>query len=92
MASIQIKQAFTMPYDELKEGLDKLAGKLGDQYQLDCGWESGERLCFTRSGADGKVDIGADEIDLEVNLGMMMSAFKGPIEREIQSFIDEFIY
>ncbi|MFW2403700.1 MAG: polyhydroxyalkanoic acid system family protein [Gammaproteobacteria bacterium] len=92
MASIQIKQAYTMPYDELKEGLDKLAGKLGEQYQLECDWDSDDCMCFSRSGADGKVEIGEEEIDLQVNLGMMMSAFKGTIEREIQTFMDEFIY
>lgn len=92
MASIRIKQAFTMPYDELREGLDKLAEKLGDQYQLDCGWESDDRLCFSHSGADGKIEIGEKEIDLQINLGMLMSAFKGIIEREVHSFIDEFIY
>lgn len=92
MASIQIKQAFTMPYDELKEGLDKLADKLGQQYQLDCGWESDERLCFKRSGADGQINIGEQEVDLTVNLGMLMSPFKGTIEQEIQGFIDEYIY
>jgi putative polyhydroxyalkanoate system protein len=92
MASIRIKQAFTMPYDELREGLDKLAEKLGDEYQLDCGWESDDRLCFSRSGADGKIEIGEEEIDLQINLGMLMSAFKGTIEREVHSFIDEFIY
>jgi len=92
MASIQIKQAFTMPYDELKEGLDQLAGKLGRQYQLDCNWDSEDCLCFKRSGADGQINIGDQEFELTVKLGMLMSAFKGTIEQEIQGFIDEYIY
>lgn len=92
MASIQIKQDFTMPYDELKEGLDKLADKLGQQYQLDCNWDSDECLSFKRSGAAGQVSIGDQQIELNVTLGMLMSAFKSTIESEIQGFIDEYIY
>jgi len=92
MASIQIKQDFTMPYDELKVGLDKLADKLGKQYQLDCSWDSEECLSFKRAGAQGQVSIGDQEVELTVSLGMMMSAFKGAIEREIKGFIDEYIY
>lgn len=92
MASIQIKQPFTMPYDDLKAGLDELADRLGRQYQLDCGWESDDCLCFRRSGADGQVNIGDREIELNVKLGLMMSAFKSTIEKEIQGFIDEHIY
>jgi putative polyhydroxyalkanoate system protein len=92
MAFIQINQNFSMPYDELRVGLDKLADKLGEQYQLDCNWESDECLSFRRTGADGKIDIGDGEIELTVSLGMLMSAFKAPIEREIQTFINEYIY
>ena len=92
MASILIRQAYTMPYEELKDGLDKLAGKLGERYQLDCDWESEECLCFSGAGANGKVAIGEEEIDLEVNLGILMSPFKGTIETEIRNFIAEFIY
>lgn len=92
MASIQIKQSFSMPYDELKEGLDQLADKLGQQYQLDCDWQSEECLSFRRTGAEGEVNIGDQEIELHVSLGMLMSAFKGTIEKEIRDFIDEHIY
>ena len=92
MATIRINQAFTMPYDELKQGLDQLAEKLGEQYQLDCAWESDDCLSFHRTGADGRVSIGGEEIELNVNLGMLMSAFKGAIEQEIRSFIAEHIY
>lgn len=81
-----------MPHDELTAGLDKLADKLGRQYQLVCDWKSDDCLCFRRAGADGEVNIGEREIELSVNLGLMMSAFKSTIENEIRSFIDEHIY
>jgi len=92
MASINIKQDFTMPYDELKIGLDKLADKLGKQYQLDCSWDSDECLSFKRGGAAGQVSIGDQAVELTVSLGGLMSMFKGPIEQEIKGFIDEYIY
>ena len=92
MASIQIKQAFTMPQDELRAGIDQLAEKLGQQYHLDCAWESDECLSFRRTGAEGEVNIGDAEVELNVSLGMLMSAFKSTIEKEIRDFIDEYIY
>ncbi|MGI9343851.1 MAG: polyhydroxyalkanoic acid system family protein [Gammaproteobacteria bacterium] len=92
MASIQITQPFSMPHDELRAGLDQLADKLGQQYQLDCDWQSDECLSFRRTGAEGEVNIGEREIELSVSLGMLMSAFKGTIEKEIKDFIDEYIY
>ena len=77
MASIKINQAFSMPYDELKEGLDQLAVKLGEQYQLDCKWASDDCLRFQRTGADGAS-------------GTLPQHHA--IEKEIRSFIDEYIY
>ena len=81
-----------MSRDELKVGLDELADKLGAQYQLDCGWESDDCLSFRRSGLDGNLSIGDRQIDLTLNLGILMSAFRAPIEQEIRSFIAEHIY
>ena len=81
-----------MPYEELKIGLEELAEKLGSQYQLDCNWDSDDCLRFARSGAEGQIDIRDHQIELNVTLGMLMSAFKSTIEREIQGFIDEHIY
>lgn len=92
MATIQINHPFTMPHQELREGLDKLVSRLVEQFQLDCEWDSEDSLCFSRTGADGRVAIGEDEIELTVNLGMLMSAFRTTIEREIRDFIDEHIY
>jgi putative polyhydroxyalkanoate system protein len=92
MATIKIKQDFTMPYEELKEGLDELADKLGRQYQLDCSWDSDDCLSFKRSGAQGQVSIGDQQVELDVTLGMMMSAFKTTIEKEIRGFLDEHVY
>jgi putative polyhydroxyalkanoate system protein len=45
-----------------------------------------------RSGIDGQLTVGKQEIELTLNLGMLMSAFKGVIESEITTFIDEHIY
>ena len=92
MAAIHVTQAYTMPHAELKQGLDELAEKLGEQYHLECDWQSEDCLGIHRSGVDGQLTVGEEEIELTLNLGMLMSAFKGVIEREINSFIDEHIY
>lgn len=92
MAAIHVTQPYTMSHAELKQGLDELAEKLGEQYQLECDWQSDECLDIRRSGVNGQLTVGEQEIELNLNLGMLMSAFKGVIESEIKTFIDEYIY
>ncbi len=92
MARIQIKQEFTMPRKELRKEVERLAETMQDQFQLDCNWQSKNCLNFQRTGAKGQIDIGKNDFELNAELGMLMSAFKGNIEEAIRSFIDEHVY
>jgi len=92
MSSIEINAPFTMPRDKLRAELGKLAEQLGEELQLDCEWQSDDCLNFARSGIQGEINIGDEEIDLNISLGLMLVLFKGKIEQEILGFIDEHIY
>lgn len=81
-----------MPREELRSELDLLADKLADKFQLDCRWSSDDCLDFSRSGAQGQVNITDDEVALTVRLGMLLSAFSGTIEQEVHDFLEEHIY
>jgi putative polyhydroxyalkanoate system protein len=92
MSSIEFSKAFTMSRDELRGQLDQLAAKLSNELNLECEWQSDDCLDFRRSGAEGQVNIHDDEVALNIKLGMMMSMFRGTIEQEIQTFMEEHIY
>lgn len=92
MSTIEINKTFTMPRDELREQLDDLAGQLGQELQLNCEWLSDDCLDFRRSGANGQINISDDEIEMKITLGMLMDLFRGKIENEILTFIDQHIY
>ena len=55
VASIQIKQEFTMPRKELRKEVARLAKAMQEQFQLDCNWRSRDCLEFQRSGAKGQI-------------------------------------
>ena len=43
---------------------------------------------FVRSGVKGELIVAADHFDLHAKLGLLLGAFKGQIEREIQGELD----
>ena len=92
MSSIELNKPFTMPRDALRGELDQLAAKLSKQLQLECQWLSDDCLDFRRNGAEGKITINTDEVELTIKLGMMMNMFRGTIEQEIQTFMQQRIY
>lgn len=92
MSTIEISKAFTMSREDLGDQLDDLAQQLGQEFQLNCEWLSEDCLDFRRSGVNGQVNIGDEEIELTISLGMLMELFRGKIEKEVLEFIDKHIY
>jgi putative polyhydroxyalkanoate system protein len=92
MSSIELNKPFTMPRDVLRGELDQLAAKLSEQLQLKCQWLSDDCLDFRRNGAEGQININDDKVELTIKLGMMMNMFRGTIEQEIQTFMEQRIY
>ena len=49
----------------------------------------GERLEFKRSGANGFIEIGDHELEIEIKLGMLLTPLKSTIETKINDYLDE---
>ena len=92
MSRVKINKAFTMPREELEEKLQLLAEKVTEEYQLNCEWQSDDCLSFQRSGVQGEINIDGEEVGFSAKLGLLLSAFRGNIESEVQKFFDEHVY
>lgn len=88
MATIKISHPYTMPKAELVSKLDQLSAEMTSRYQLQCNWRSPECLVFQRSGANGEIVVGDNDLDLTIKLGLMLGAFKSSIEGDIRRFIE----
>lgn len=84
MANIHIKRMHTLGIESARTEVEKLAQTLKAELQTEYKW-SGDKLLFTRSGASGIIDVGADYIDLDIKLGMALSLVKGKIEESINN-------
>ena len=46
---------------------------------------------FTRPGVDGRLVVTADAFELDARLGLLLGAFRGKIETEIEGYLDALI-
>ena len=67
---------------------EQLAERLASEYDVRYRWV-GNSLEFKRSGADGLIAVTEDQVRVELNLGLLLSAMGGSIRREIEKTLDE---
>ena len=87
MPSIDITQPHSKPKKEARAAVDRVAEKIGERFQVECGW-NGDTLAFNRSGVTGEIILGPKDVRVVVNLGFLLSALKGPIESEIHRVLE----
>ena len=92
MSNIKISHEYTMSQQDLKSKIDELASEMHDRYKVECLWQSDDCLTFKRSGASGEIAIEPTELHFSMKLGLMLGAFKSPIERDVQKFLTKYIH
>jgi putative polyhydroxyalkanoate system protein len=88
MATIQITRSHQLDPDTVRVKVQELANTLVDKLSAKYTWEE-DRLIFKRSGADGFVRIGTQELEVEIKLSMMLRPLKGTIEKTIIEYLDQ---
>ena len=66
---------------------ERLAERLASEYDVRYRW-NGDTLEFKRSGADGQIAVSADQVSVQLKLGLLLSALGGTIQREIEEVLD----
>jgi putative polyhydroxyalkanoate system protein len=90
VSDISIKRNHNTSVAEAKKVADKVAAKLEKDYQLKASW-AGDVLNFARSGVNGTLAVGAKDFKIDVKLGFLMAAFKGPIQSAIEDNLEKML-
>jgi len=88
MATIHITKTHQLDQQTVRTNVQELADMLAEKLSAEYQWEK-DRLVFKRSGANGFVRIGNQEVEVEVKLGMLLRPLKGTIEKTIADYLEE---
>jgi putative polyhydroxyalkanoate system protein len=86
MANIHIQQAHQLGLKKARVIALDWAKSAEKKLAMECHIEEGDEFdCvhFKRPGATGTMFVRADEFEIDVKLGMLLSAFKDRIEQEL---------
>jgi len=88
MPTIKISRKHHLPRAEARAHVEKLAGKLQQQLDASYHWD-GDTLRFSRTGASGTIEVKPDSVEVEVKLSMVLSPFKGKVEKAVTEYLDK---
>lgn len=87
MPTISIKRRHKLDHKHAKAAAHKIARDLNQRFGLTCEWD-GDEVSFDGAGVTGTMHVGKSQISLDVQLSFLLTALKGPIEREINKQLD----
>ena len=88
MSRIDIRHPHSLSKAKARKAIEDVARKLAEKFDMDYGWE-GDTLNFSRSGVDGHIVLGPDDLHVHAKLGFLTAMFKEPIEGEIKRVLKE---
>ena len=89
MPKINLSRNHSLPAAVIKQRLTDLGSKLQEKYQAKTSWADDKTLNVKGPGVDGKLVIGGDKVDVNLDLGFMLSPLKGKIEETLGRELDK---
>jgi len=87
MAHIRLERTHGLGLEEARRQIDEIAESLRGKLQARSHWE-GDHLIFERPGASGVIAVSADQVTLDIRLGLLLRPLKASIERTINEQLD----
>lgn len=88
MPTIEITRAHSRPLPEAKKAVQRVADHIASKFDVKCHWD-GNTLAFQRSGVDGHIKVTSKQVQVIVQLGFLLSALRGSVEREIHRYLED---
>ena len=88
MPSIDISRPHTQTVAAAKKSVNRVAKHIAEKFEVDSAWQ-GDTLVFRRSGVDGQIKVEPKSVRVTVELGFLLMAIRGTVEREISRYLDE---
>lgn len=88
MANIHIHRDHTMGKAAARTEVEGIAKQLRSKLDIVYRWD-GDELLFERPGANGRISVEDSSVTVDIDLGAGLSFFKGMVEGQINTYLDQ---
>jgi putative polyhydroxyalkanoate system protein len=89
MPKINLSRNHSLEPAVIKDRISKLGDKLQEKYQAKTSWADDRTLNVKGTGVEGKLVISANKVDVNLDLGFMLTPLKGKIEETLGKELDK---
>jgi putative polyhydroxyalkanoate system protein len=83
MPRFEVEIPHALPAPEVRSRLDRAKAKLEQDYGATCAWDDSGRLVVTRKGLSALVSVGGASVQIEVEIGLLLSPMSSGIRSGI---------
>lgn len=87
MPDIELKRSHTRGLDGGREVVEQVAQQLKTDLGIDYQW-NGDTLLIEGQGADGKIEVAEETIQILINLSAFLKPVKGRVKSEAEKYLD----
>ncbi len=94
MADLHIERKHALGLVKARKIAFDWAEQVEKDLGMSCTYEEGrsaDKVCFSRSGVQGELQVTKDTFELDAKLGFLIGAFKGRIETEITEMLNKLL-
>ncbi len=88
MPKISISRNHSLPASVIKQRIVDLGEKLQAKYQAKTSWEGDRQMNVKGPGVSGKLAISDSAVDVNLDIGLLLSPMKGKIEEALTKELD----
>ena len=89
MPKINLSRNHSLEPAVIKERLSKLGDKMQEKYQAKTTWADDNTLKVKGTGVEGKLVISPGKVDVNIDIGFMLTPLKGKIEETLAKELDK---
>ena len=91
MAKVRISKVFTMPLDQVVEGMERIATELNKEHGMKYAWVSEQKVEFSHKAGKGFLAIEGTELILDMKISLLYAAMAPVVKKRVLEFADEYI-
>jgi putative polyhydroxyalkanoate system protein len=88
MPSIHLSTPHNLGAATARQRVEEVATQIKNRFGVTYNW-SGNDLRFNRSGINGTISVEDKAVTVDAEIGMMLTPFKGEIEKQLRQFMEE---